>query len=91
MFESFSTLLDYSAYRDMATLVSANSIGVDIDFLNLGNDIYFLDAPLSDAGGASTLAMLDQTSAILHYSVPTVKLAYPEPFIASASLMHSDL
>jgi hypothetical protein len=91
MFESFSTLLDYSAYKDMATFVSASSIGVDIDFLNLGSDVYYLDAPLTDMGSATTLAMLDQTSAILHYSVPTVKLAYPEPFIASASLMHSDL
>lgn len=26
-----------------------------------------------------------------HYSIPISKLAYPEPFIASASLMHSDL
>ncbi len=26
-----------------------------------------------------------------HYSIPTTKLAYPEPFVASASLMHSDL
>lgn len=26
-----------------------------------------------------------------HYSIPITKLAYPEPFIASASLMHSDL
>jgi heme/copper-type cytochrome/quinol oxidase subunit 2 len=31
------------------------------------------------------------STATLHYSIPTVKLAYPEPFIASASLMHSDL
>jgi hypothetical protein len=26
-----------------------------------------------------------------HYSIPNVKLYYPEPFVASASLMHSDL
>lgn len=26
-----------------------------------------------------------------HYSIPITKLAYPEPFVASASLMHSDL
>jgi hypothetical protein len=34
---------------------------------------------------------LNKTTAIYHYSIPTVKLAYPEPFIASASFMHSDL
>lgn len=28
---------------------------------------------------------------VYHYSIPTSKLAYPEPFVASASLMHSDL
>ncbi len=34
---------------------------------------------------------LDNLQSIYHYSIPNVKLAYPEPFIASASFMHSDL
>jgi hypothetical protein len=34
---------------------------------------------------------LENVSAIYHYSVPNVKLAYPEPFIASPSFIHSDL
>lgn len=47
-----------------------------------------INFPLSDTwvgNGAENFA------AIYHYSVPTVKLAYPEPFVASASLMHGDL
>jgi hypothetical protein len=34
---------------------------------------------------------LENVTTVYHYSIPNVKLAYPEPFIASASLMHSDL
>lgn len=34
---------------------------------------------------------LENTKSIYHYSVPTVKLFYPEPFIAAASFMHNDL
>jgi hypothetical protein len=34
---------------------------------------------------------LTSITAVYHYSIPTTKLAYPEPFIASASFMHSDL
>ena len=33
----------------------------------------------------------ENTSAVYHYSIPNVKLWYPEPFIASPSFMHSDL
>ena len=34
---------------------------------------------------------LENISSTYHYSVPNVKLAYPEPFIASPSFIHSDL
>ena len=34
---------------------------------------------------------LENIKTIYHYSIPNTKLAYPEPFIASASMMHSDL
>ena len=33
----------------------------------------------------------DNIQTIYHYSIPNTKLFYPEPFIASASFMHSDL
>lgn len=34
---------------------------------------------------------IDNLQSIYHYSIPNTKLFYPEPFIASASFMHSDL
>ena len=39
----------------------------------------------------SNASSLDALQSIYHYSVPTTKLFYPEPFIAAASFMHSDL
>ena len=33
----------------------------------------------------------ENIKSIYHYSIPNTKLCYPEPFIASASFMHSDL
>lgn len=36
-------------------------------------------------------ANTENIQSIYHYSVPNAKLSYPEPFIASASFMHSDL
>jgi len=40
---------------------------------------------------AAFFTNLENTQTIYHYSIPNTKLAYPEPFIASASLMHNDL
>ncbi len=34
---------------------------------------------------------LSNLETVYHYSIPNVKLSYPEPYIASASFMHSDL
>ena len=34
---------------------------------------------------------LENITSVYHYSIPNVKLAYPEPFIASPSFMHTDL
>ncbi len=34
---------------------------------------------------------LENMVTVYHYSIPNVKLMYPEPFIASASFMHNDL
>jgi hypothetical protein len=34
---------------------------------------------------------LENITSIYHYSVPNVKLSYPEPFIASPTFMHNDL
>lgn len=37
------------------------------------------------------LSNLENVNTIYHYSVPTTKLFYPEPFVAAPSFMHSDL
>jgi hypothetical protein len=34
---------------------------------------------------------LENITSMYHYSIPNVKLAYPEPFTASPSFMHTDL
>jgi len=34
---------------------------------------------------------LENITSVYHYSIPNVRLSYPEPFIASPSFMHSDL
>jgi hypothetical protein len=34
---------------------------------------------------------LENITSVYHYSIPNVKLCYPEPFIASPSFMHTDL
>lgn len=34
---------------------------------------------------------LENISSIYHYSIPNVKISYPEPFIASPSFIHNDL
>lgn len=34
---------------------------------------------------------LENIKSVYHYSIPNTKLSYPEPFIASATFMHSDL
>ncbi len=34
---------------------------------------------------------LTNITSLYHYSIPNTKLAYPEPFVASASFMHTDL
>ena len=34
---------------------------------------------------------LENITSTYHYSIPNVKMCYPEPFIASPSFMHTDL
>lgn len=87
----YLSLFDSIAYPDLAMIGDVKNPELNVDILNLGHDLYVLDSSLDLNTTQSDLMALDQNAAILHYSVPTVKLAYPEPFIASASLMHSDL
>ena len=41
--------------------------------------------------GNHDTSLLLQTSSALQFSIPNVKLSYPEPFLASPSYMHTDL
>jgi hypothetical protein len=46
----------------------------------------------TDASNLHTLAPeTANLTSVYHYSIPNVKLMYPEPFLSSASFMHFDL
>jgi hypothetical protein len=49
-----------------------------ITFINQTEDLDFFQS-------------LENIKTIYHYSIPNVRLSYPEPFIASASFMHNDI
>jgi len=67
----------------------------DYNLLSLSKDdnIYTksLITFINQTEDAAFFTNLENTQTIYHYSIPNTKLAYPEPFIASASLMHNDL
>ena len=46
---------------------------------------------IDQADDASFFKNLENVKSIYHYSIPNTRLSYPEPFVASASFMHSDL
>jgi len=75
----FLYLFDYSNFNFLSFFNNrteyANSL---ITFINQIDDLSFFQN-------------LENIQTIYHYSIPNTKLAYPEPFIASASFMHSDL
>jgi hypothetical protein len=68
--------LDYNFLTQIS--YSTNAEASIVDFINQTEEIFFFNN-------------LENIKTIYHYSVPNTKLAYPEPFIASASMMHSDL
>jgi hypothetical protein len=73
----FFLLVNFADYNfvTFSTSLPASSV---IDFIKQTDDIFFFNN-------------LENIKTIYHYSIPNTKLAYPEPFIASASMMHSDL
>ena len=72
----FYNYIDYNfLYIITNTNIYSNSL---IKFIDQTNNIEFM-------------TNLENIKTIYHYSIPNVKLAYPEPFIASASFMHTDL
>ena len=64
-------------------------------FLNFFNDSSFYTKSLityiNQTDDIRVFHNLENITSIYHYSIPNVKLAYPEPFIASPSFMHTDL
>lgn len=75
----FLFLNDYSNYSFLKFFNDSNLYTKSlITFINQTEDINLYNN-------------LENITSIYHYSVPNLKLAYPEPFIASPSFMHSDL
>lgn len=75
----FFNIIDFSYYTSLKffdkTSFSNNSL---ITFIDQIDDLNLYDN-------------LENITSIYHYSIPNVKICYPEPFIASPSFMHSDL
>lgn len=82
MFSNYDYLLylgDYSNYSFLKFYNNSNFYTKSlITFINQTDDLGLYDN-------------LENITSVYHYSVPNVKLAYPEPFIASPSFMHTDL
>ena len=73
---------------------SLNNVN-DLTFLFLSDDSDFylksLNIYIDKIDDISLFQNLENITSTYHYSIPNVKLAYPEPFIASPSFIHSDL
>lgn len=78
-YSCFFNIFDFSYYTSLKffdkTSFSNNSL---ITFIDQIDDLGLYDN-------------LENITSIYHYSIPNVKISYPEPFIASPSFMHSDL
>jgi hypothetical protein len=81
-FEEFLPILGFLNYSDYGILILNGEISSHskslIAFINQTDDLNLFNN-------------LENIKTIYHYSIPNTKLAYPEPFIASASFMHTDL
>jgi hypothetical protein len=75
----FLSLTDYSNYSVLKFFNDSSLYTKSlITFINQTEDIDLFNN-------------LENINAVYHYSIPNVKLMYPEPFIASPSFMHNDL
>jgi heme/copper-type cytochrome/quinol oxidase subunit 2 len=75
IFYNWQSILEISFLTFLRTTTEFSSL---FTFINTLDDLTHLNN-------------FENITSIYHYSIPNVKLFYPEPFIASASLMHSDL
>jgi hypothetical protein len=67
----------------------------DSTFLNFEDDVNLYSRSLityiNQIEDLDLYNNLENIASVYHYSIPNVRLSYPEPFIASPSFMHSDL
>lgn len=78
-YDFFFYLNDYSNFNSLQFFNDSSLYTKSlILFINQGDDL-------------GLYKNLENITSIYHYSIPNVKLSYPEPFIASPSFMHSDL
>jgi hypothetical protein len=80
----------FSQYHSLNDL---NLVTLTEDFFNTTFDFtaQFPNNSIIHLDDLSYFHNLTNVTATYHYSIPTTKLAYPEPFIASASFMHNDI
>jgi hypothetical protein len=60
-------------------------------FLNIDFNTKSLITYIDQIEDIALFNNLENVTAVYHYSVPNVKLYYPEPFIASPTFIHNDL
>ena len=92
--ENFSSTNDYIATSNFDFLFFLGN-DANYDFLSFFNDSNLYTKSLitfiNQTEDVNLYNNLENITSIYHYSIPNVKLAYPEPFIASPSFMHTDL
>ena len=80
LFQTNTTEITYNTYYRISETSQH-----DLELLTQINN-YITDLRVSDSA-----ATYDKLTSIYHYSIPTTRLMYPEPFLASPSFMHYDL
>ena len=80
--------LDYNSFIFLNEL---NVVPQDSTKAELTTNDAVIYSFIDQADESKFFTNLENVQTIYHYSIPTTKLFYPEPFIASASFMHSDL
>ena len=79
---NYSFFLFYLYYTDYNYLVTLENLNIYsksiINFINQTENLELFNN-------------LENIKTIYHYSIPNLRLSYPEPFIASASFMHNDI
>ena len=64
---------------------------ISYNFFSFQNVLFETTFFLEQLNNTNILNEVENIKTIYHYSVPNTKLYYPEPFLAAASFMHTDL